>query len=183
MEDQAQIREQIVNFYKIFDYQAETAEEFGMYVNHNSNDGSSEDPETNQDDEAVLNKQQHAKYLINALRKLSRGMTSQDSGQPWFLFWNSQALQLLQQPNLKIDNEMADRCVEYLRQCVQPRDGGIAGSPYLISHIASTYAAIVALCNIGTQVAYDIVDLIGMKKYLLSIKNNNKYDEDSTNIF
>lgn len=44
-----------------------------MYVNENESEDSG-DPETLQDDEAILLKQQHAKYVLNNMMKLSRGM-------------------------------------------------------------------------------------------------------------
>jgi prenyltransferase beta subunit len=41
-----------------------------------------------------------------------------------------------------------------------------------MSHVASTYAAIMAIVNIGTEDAYNLVDLIQIKKFIISIKNN-----------
>lgn len=153
-----------------------------MYVNEYDSQGSGQ-PETLQEDEAILLKTHHAKFVINSMMKLPRGMASQDGGQPWFLFWNTQSLQLLNLPNFQLDSDMAQRCVDYLKQCLQPKDGGFAGSPYLLSHVASTYAAIMAITNIGTKEAFDIVDIAGMKKYLLSVKNNHKASSQSSNLF
>ena len=67
---------------------------------------------------------------------------------------------------------MKKRCVDYLRQCHNQEEGGFRGAPYLMSHVASTYAAIMAIVNIGTEDAYNLVDLILIKKFLISIKNN-----------
>lgn len=111
-------------------------------------------------------------------------MVGQDSGQPWFLFWNLQSFELLDQKNTKLDPDMKDRCAEYLRQCHNPEEGGFRGAPYMMSHIASTYAAIMAIVNVGTEKAYNLVDIIGMKKFLLSVKNNKIKDEKIfTNMF
>lgn len=52
-----------------------------------------------------------------------------------------------------------------------------------LSHVASTYAAIMAIVNVGTEEAYNLVDIQAMKKYLLSVKNNYKQAEDATNFF
>ena len=41
-----------------------------------------------------------------------------------------------------------------------------------MTHIASTYAAVLAIVNIGTEEAYDIIDVAKLKSYLLSVKNN-----------
>jgi len=43
-----------------------------------------------------------------------------------------------------------------------------------MSHVASTYAAVMALVNISKEEAFDIVDLAKMKQYLIRIKNNFK---------
>ena len=40
-----------------------------------------------------------------------------------------------------------------------------------------------AIVNIGTKEAYDLVDLAAMKKYLLTVKNNFKASEDATSFF
>lgn len=45
-----------------------------------------------------------------------------------------------------------------------------------MSHLASSYAAILAIVNIGTQEAYDLVDVEGMLRFLKSIKNNFKFE-------
>ena len=41
-----------------------------------------------------------------------------------------------------------------------------------MSHLASTYAAVLAIVNIGTKEAYDIIDRQKMRSYLCSLKNN-----------
>ena len=45
-----------------------------------------------------------------------------------------------------------------------------------MSHLASSYAAILAIVNIGTQEAFDLVDVEGMLRFLKSIKNNFKFE-------
>lgn len=46
-----------------------------------------------------------------------------------------------------------------------------------MSHIASTYAAILALVNIGTEEAFSMIDVDGMKRFFLSVKNNMVYEK------
>ena len=41
-----------------------------------------------------------------------------------------------------------------------------------MTHVASTYAAVMAIVNIGTEEAYDIIDVPKLRSYLLSVKNN-----------
>jgi len=45
-----------------------------------------------------------------------------------------------------------------------------------MSHLASSYAAVLAIVNIGTEEAYDIIDLEGMRMFLMSIKNHFKFE-------
>jgi prenyltransferase beta subunit len=47
-----------------------------------------------------------------------------------------------------------------------------------LSHIASTYAAILAVVNIGTEEAYKMVDVERMRRFLKSMKNNLKYENE-----
>ena len=46
-----------------------------------------------------------------------------------------------------------------------------------MSHVASTYAAILAVVNIGTEEAYQMVDVEGMRRFLLSMKNNLTFQQ------
>ena len=79
---------------------------------------------------------------------------------------------------------MKERCVDYLRQCHNSgEEGGFRGAPYIASHVASSYAAIIAIINIGTKEAYDLVDLPQIKKYLLSVKNNFKSKPEDSGFF
>jgi len=70
---------------------------------------------------------------------------------------------------------MQERCVSYLRQCHNSEEGGFRGAPYLISHVASTYAAVMAIVNLGSKEAFELIDLPAMKRYLLTVKNNSSY--------
>lgn len=75
---------------------------------------------------------------------------------------------------------MKERCISYLQQCHNPVEGGFRGAPYIISHVASTYAAVMAIVNLSSEKAYDIIDLPGMKKYLITVKNNYPMSEDES---
>ena len=51
-----------------------------------------------------------------------------------------------------------------------------------MSHVASTYAAVMALVSLSTEDAFEIVDLPAMKNFLVSVKNNFKA-HNSNNFF
>jgi prenyltransferase beta subunit len=92
-------------------------------------------------------------------------------------------LELLALPNLKVDADMKTDIVSYLSQCHNGEEGGFRGAPYIKSHVASTYAAVMTLVNIASEEGYKMVDLPGMKKYLTSVKNNYQYCQGASNIF
>jgi len=52
-----------------------------------------------------------------------------------------------------------------------------------MSHVASSYAAVMAIVNIATEEAYSIIDIPKMKKYLLSVKNNCQGSPKDPNLF
>lgn len=49
------------------------------------------------------------------------------------------------------------RVVQFLSNC-QHGDGGFGGGPGQVAHLAPTYAAVLSLCILGTQEAYDCID-------------------------
>lgn len=67
---------------------------------------------------------------------------------------------------------MKHRCCAYLRRCWNDKEGGFAGAPGLKVHIASNYAAMLAIVNIGTEEAYKIIDVSKMRACLARLKNN-----------
>ena len=79
--------------------------------------------------------------------------------------------------------DIKSRCCQYLRRCHNSKEGGFSGAPELQTHLASTYAAMMAIVNIGTKEAYQIVDVDKMRVFLNSIKNNLdlKYDQAHPN--
>lgn len=67
---------------------------------------------------------------------------------------------------------MKKRCCAYLRSCWNNEEGGFSGAPGLQVHVASNYAAMLAIVNIGTEEAYSIVDPVKMRACLIRLKNN-----------
>ena len=77
-----------------------------------------------------------------------------DASRPWLVYWAVHALELM---NTKLDPEEADDVVDFLRRCQSP-EGGFGGGPGQIAHLAPTYAAVNALCIIGTKEAYNTIN-------------------------
>ena len=49
------------------------------------------------------------------------------------------------------------RVVQFLSRC-QDKNGGFGGGPGQLAHLAPTYAAVLSLCILGTQEAFDCID-------------------------
>jgi len=69
-------------------------------------------------------------------------------------FWILHSLALLGE---RLSDEENSKVISFLAKCQSPM-GGFGGGPGQFAHLASTYAAVNALCTIGTQEAYDVID-------------------------
>jgi prenyltransferase beta subunit len=70
------------------------------------------------------------------------------------LFWLTNGIEVCNTNEIKLTPDIKHRCVSYLRQCHNDKEGGFSGAPGLQTHLASTYAAMMAIVNIGTPEAY-----------------------------
>lgn len=77
-----------------------------------------------------------------------------DSSRPWLCYWNLHSLQIL---GIRLEDEEYEKIVGFLERCQSPR-GGYGGGPGQHPHLAPTYAAVSALCIIGTSEAYRSID-------------------------
>jgi hypothetical protein len=66
MEDESQVKNQILNLYQIFEFEAENAGNFGMFEN--------EDGEASDAEDAILMKQLHAQFVLKNMSSLPKGM-------------------------------------------------------------------------------------------------------------
>uniref|UniRef100_A0AAX7UHC6 Prenyltransferase alpha-alpha toroid domain-containing protein n=1 Tax=Astatotilapia calliptera TaxID=8154 RepID=A0AAX7UHC6_ASTCA len=102
----------------------------------------------------TLLREQHYQYLKKGLRHLSDAYECLDASRPWLCFWILHSLELLQEP---IPAAVASDVCQFLARCQSPT-GGFAGGPGQHAHLAPTYAAVNALCIIGTDEAYNVID-------------------------
>ncbi|OWK09874.1 FNTB [Cervus elaphus hippelaphus] len=121
-----------------------------------------------------------------------------DASRPWLCYWILHSLELLDEPipqmvatdaqgQLSRDawrpdvllpghspsawvtlSEMLSVC-QFLELCQSP-EGGFGGGPGQYPHLAPTYAAVNALCIIGTEEAYDVINREKLLQYLYSLK-------------
>ncbi|XP_038641021.1 protein farnesyltransferase subunit beta isoform X1 [Scyliorhinus canicula] len=117
----------------------------------------------------VLQREKHFQYLKKGLRHLSESYSCLDASRPWLCYWILHSLELLGEP---IDDRMASDICQFLTRCQSP-NGGFGGGPGQEPHLAPTYAAVNALCIIGTEEAYNVINREKLLKFLHSVKQPN----------
>nr|KAF6484493.1 farnesyltransferase, CAAX box, beta [Rousettus aegyptiacus] len=114
----------------------------------------------------ILQREKHFHYLKRGLRQLTDAYECLDASRPWLCYWILHSLELLDEP---IPQMVATDVCHFLELCQSP-EGGFGGGPGQYPHLAPTYAAVNALCIIGTEEAYDIINREKLLQYLYSLK-------------
>lgn len=115
--------------------------------------------------EPILTRQKHIKLLIKSLTNLNENYESLDSSRPWLCYWIVHSLKILGE---SLDDDGCDRIIGFLAKCQSP-EGGFGGGPGQFPHLAPTYAAVNALCTIGTRQAYQVIDRKSLARFLSSL--------------
>ncbi|MGH0120909.1 UNVERIFIED_CONTAM: hypothetical protein FKN15_038448 [Acipenser sinensis] len=113
-----------------------------------------------------LQREQHYIYLKRGLRHLSDAYECLDASRPWLCYWILHSLELLDE---SVPSSVASDVCKFLARCQSP-SGGFAGGPGQHPHLAPTYAAVNALCIIGTEEAYNVIDRQKLLDFLYSLK-------------
>ncbi|KAM9090025.1 protein farnesyltransferase subunit beta isoform 2-T3 [Megaptera novaeangliae] len=114
----------------------------------------------------ILQREKHFHYLKRGLRQLTDAYECLDASRPWLCYWILHSLELLDEP---IPQMVATDVCQFLELCQSP-EGGFGGGPGQFPHLAPTYAAVNALCIIGTEEAYDVINREKLLQYLYSLK-------------
>ena len=118
------------------------------------------------DPEVPLFRQKHVHYLKRGLHHLSEVYECLDASRPWLCYWILHGLELLNEP---ITPEESFHTADFLRRCQDPL-GGFSGGPRQLPHLAPTYAAVCALCILGTKESFDVIDRPKLKSFLYSCR-------------
>ena len=118
----------------------------------------------------ILDFEGHGYFCKQGFTKLPRAVSTLNSGQPWLLFWLLHTLELLQEP---ITQETKLAVIEYLKACKCPKTGAFCGGPYQLPHLAPTYAAVSALMILEMEEALKIIDVEGIKNFIISMKHES----------
>jgi len=114
-----------------------------------------------------LNRERHVSFLLRGLKRLSESYECLDASRPWLCYWIVHSLALLE--NLPSE-ETLQHVVEFLGRCQHP-EGGFSGGPGQLPHLAPTYAAVNALCTIGTDEALAVIDRKGLAKFIRTMRD------------
>ena len=112
-----------------------------------------------------LDRSRHARFLRNQLGRLPGPFLAADASRPWFLYWCLNGLTLLGEDV----SAYRDGLVETARS-MQNASGGFGGGHGQNSHLATTYAVVLALALVGGEDCFEVVDRRSMWKWLCALK-------------
>ncbi|KAI1078033.1 prenyltransferase and squalene oxidase [Whalleya microplaca] len=115
-----------------------------------------------------LDRQRHIRFLRKNLEKLPAPFLAADASRPWIFYWCLNGLSLLGADV----SCYRDDLVETARS-IQNDTGGFGGGFGQLSHLATTYAVVLALAIVGGESAYEVIDRRAMWKWLSSLKQPN----------
>ncbi|XP_071962198.1 protein farnesyltransferase subunit beta-like [Antedon mediterranea] len=114
-----------------------------------------------------LEREKHLGYLNKGLKHLSESYECLDASKPWLCYWILHSLELLGE---KISEEYASQVAQFIGKCQHP-GGGFGGGPGQYAHLATTYAAVLALSTIGTKEAYSVVNREKLAGFLMRMRS------------
>ncbi|KAI6170687.1 Prenyltransferase squalene oxidase domain containing protein [Aphelenchoides bicaudatus] len=97
----------------------------------------------------ILEREKHITYILRQLNSAGR-FSKMDASRSWYCFWGINSLRML---NYDIPEDLATRIINFLKLC-ENETGGYGGAPGQLSHLAPTYASVMALISIGTKEAF-----------------------------
>ena len=111
-------------------------------------------------------------YAAHAfLTPMPGNFLSLEASRTWLFFWNTITIKVL---GGAMDEESSSRLVKSLARLQYDSNNmqGWLGSDY-IPHLASTYAAIHALCHVGTTDAFDLLNVDKLLNYFVAVKSES----------
>lgn len=114
-----------------------------------------------------LDRERHIRFLHKSLGDLPAPFVAADAARPWFFYWAICALSTLGEDV----SSYRERLVSTVRP-MQNTSGGFAGGHGQMSHLAPTYAIVLALSMVGDE-ALEVIDRKSMWKWLGAIKQSD----------
>mmetsp|Transcript_20327 Transcript_20327/g.33524 ORF Transcript_20327/g.33524 Transcript_20327/m.33524 type:complete len:416 (+) Transcript_20327:265-1512(+) len=124
-----------------------------------------------EDHQAKILRQKTVQYLYKGLSTpLGASYTSLDASRPWLIYWMLHALDLLE----AFPEELAVRIRESLRTCGAVDAEGAFGGGFMQSgHTATTYAAVLAICILGDEESFRLIDRQGLYRFFMKVKDKS----------
>ena len=112
-----------------------------------------------------LDRARHIRFLHKSLQSLSSLYVTSDAARPWFFYWALCGLRTLGE-DVTVYREQLISTVRPMQNAT----GGFGGGHGQMSHLAPTYAIVLALSMVGGEQALEIVDRKAMWQWLGTIK-------------
>lgn len=110
----------------------------------------------------------HAAFLRKQLAGLPDQFVAADASRPWWLYWGLNGLRLL-----GYDVSSYRESLREAARSMQNATGGFGGGNGQLSHLATTYAVVLALALVGGQDLYEVVDRRALWRWLCTLKQPN----------
>ncbi|KAI1177983.1 terpenoid cyclases/Protein prenyltransferase [Nemania sp. FL0916] len=112
-----------------------------------------------------LDRERHIRFLEKQLGNLPSPYKSLDASRPWMFYWCLNGLALL-----GADVSKHRKGLVATARSMQNEGGGFGGGFGQESHLATTYAMVLALAIVGGESAYEVIDRRALWKWLCALK-------------
>ncbi|CAL0298960.1 unnamed protein product [Lupinus luteus] len=116
-----------------------------------------------------LQRDNHISYLTKSLSYLPPSFSVLDANRPWLCYWIIHSIALLGE---SLHYHIQHNAIHFLNRCQDP-NGGYAGGPGQMPHLATTYAAVNALITLGGQKAFASINRDKLYGFLRRMKQPN----------
>ncbi|KAK4200864.1 putative farnesyltransferase subunit beta [Triangularia verruculosa] len=115
-----------------------------------------------------LRREAHINFLHMSLGRLPGRFVAADASRPWFLYWCLSGLAMLGEDVTKYRDSVKETA-----RSMQNPTGGFGGGGGQLSHLATTYAVILALAIVGGEEGFEVIDRKAMWKWLGELKQKD----------
>ncbi|KAK0672061.1 terpenoid cyclases/protein prenyltransferase alpha-alpha toroid [Cercophora samala] len=120
-----------------------------------------------------LRREAHINFLHASLGRLPGRFVAADASRPWFLYWCLSGLAMLGE-----DVTQYRDAVKETARSMQNASGGFGGGGGQLSHLATSYAVVLALAIVGGEEGFEVIDRRQMWKWLGGLKQRDGGFED-----
>ncbi|KAK5097163.1 CAAX farnesyltransferase (FTase) subunit beta [Lithohypha guttulata] len=115
-----------------------------------------------------LNRADHIKFIRDGLQALPAQFVAMDASRPWLMYWSLLSLYVLGE-----DVKPLQSSIIKTFEPLQNKSGGFGGGQGHLSHLAGTYAVILAVSMVGGQDVYNVIDRVALWHWLGRLKQSN----------